>query len=49
MILIIGFILLHMLAIAEGLATKGKLTYSHHMIRFIFHIILLLLFYELIS
>ncbi|MFB4169064.1 hypothetical protein [Virgibacillus sp. JSM 102003] len=46
--LIAAFILLHILAVAEGIMTKSQITYSHHMIRFIAHIILVLLVYNFI-
>ncbi|MFJ7406575.1 MULTISPECIES: hypothetical protein [unclassified Lysinibacillus] len=42
-LLILEFIMLHLLAIIEGLLTNNKLRYSHHIIRFIFHCILLIL------
>ncbi|MFF2178708.1 hypothetical protein ACFVT8_19945 [Lysinibacillus sp. NPDC058147] len=48
MILILEFVLLHVLAIAEGLLTNNQLRYSHHIVRFIFHCILLLLVYKFI-
>ncbi|WP_409368905.1 hypothetical protein [Lysinibacillus sp. 38-6] len=41
--LIVEFILLHVVAVAEGLYTNKQLTYSHHIIRFVFHCILLLM------
>ncbi|MFC9540615.1 hypothetical protein ACFTQ7_12105 [Lysinibacillus sp. NPDC056959] len=43
MLLILEFVLLHVLAVAEGLVTKKQLRYSHHIVRFIFHCILLLM------
>jgi hypothetical protein len=46
--LIVAFIIMHLLSIAEGKLTKRKLTYSHHIIRFIFHVILVLLVYNYI-
>lgn len=46
--LVIAFIGMHLLSMAEGLLTKGKLTYSHHIFRFIFHVILVLLVYNFI-
>jgi len=42
-ILIFEFMMFHLLAIIEGQLTNNKLRYSHHIIRFIFHCILLLL------
>ncbi|MFJ8519880.1 hypothetical protein [Lysinibacillus xylanilyticus] len=47
MLLIIEFVLLHVLAVAEGLLTNKQLRYSHHMVRFIFHCILLLMVYKI--
>ncbi|MFD2638891.1 hypothetical protein [Piscibacillus salipiscarius] len=46
--LIVLFIIMHILSITEGILTKRKLTYSHHIIRFIFHVILVLLVYNYI-
>lgn len=48
-LLIVAFALLHILAIVEGKRTKGRLTYSHHIIRFIFHCIIVLLVYKFIK
>ena len=48
-LLILAFVLLHILAAAEGLRKNGKLTYSHHIIRFIFHCMLVLLVYKFIK
>ncbi|MFJ7667166.1 hypothetical protein ACIQXI_08655 [Lysinibacillus sp. NPDC097195] len=42
-LLIVEFILLHVVTVAEGLYTKKQLTYSHHIIRFVFHCILLIM------
>lgn len=47
--LILAFILLHLLAIVQGLLTNGELTYSHHIIRFIFHCVLILMVYYFIE
>ncbi|GGP09610.1 hypothetical protein [Oceanobacillus neutriphilus] len=47
-ILIAASVLMHILAVAEGLLTNGKLTPSHHLIRFIFHLSLVLLIYKYI-
>lgn len=47
-LLIVAFIILHLLSIAEGLATKGKLTYRHHILRFLFHAVLVMLVYNFI-
>lgn len=46
--LIISFFLLHMLAVAEGMLTNNRIRYSHHIIRFILHCILLLMAYKFI-
>lgn len=48
-LLILAFVLLHILAVAEGLMINGQLRYSHHIIRFIFHCILVLLVYNFIK
>ena len=48
-LLIIAFILLNILAIAEGMLTNGRLKYSHHIFRFIFHCIIALLVYKFIK
>ncbi|GGA69967.1 hypothetical protein [Ornithinibacillus halotolerans] len=42
-ILIISFISLHVLAIAEGLINNGKLRLRHHIIRFGVHVLLIIL------
>ncbi len=47
MLLILEFVLLHVLAVAEGLLTNKQLRYSHHTVRFIFHCILLLMVYKI--
>lgn len=36
-LLIVAFVMLHILAIIEGMQTNRRLNYSHHIIRFIFH------------
>ena len=46
LLLILEFVLLHVLAVAEGLLTNATLRYSHHITRFIFHCILLLMVYK---
>lgn len=46
LIIILAFILLHLLAIAQGIATNGRIKYSHHIIRFIFHCIIILMVYK---
>ncbi|MGE8035842.1 hypothetical protein B1B04_21470 [Lysinibacillus sp. KCTC 33748] len=48
MLLILEFVLIHVLAVAEGLVTNKQLRYSHHVVRFIFHCILLLMVYKFI-
>ncbi|MGN7479377.1 hypothetical protein ACTHOQ_16170 [Solibacillus silvestris] len=48
-LLIIAFVLLHILAIAEGLQKFGRLNYRHHIIRCIFHCIIVLLVYIFIK
>ena len=48
-LLIAAFILFHFLAIAEGLLTNGRLKYSHHIIRFVFHCIMAVLVYKFIK
>jgi len=47
-LLIIAFILLHILAVIEGRLTNGRITFSHHIIRFIFHCIIALMVYKFI-
>ncbi|QFG00486.1 hypothetical protein PB01_17685 [Psychrobacillus glaciei] len=47
--LIVLFIVLHILAIAEGMLKNGKLTYSHHIIRLNFHLVLLVFVFILIK
>jgi len=48
MLLILAFILLHILAVTEGLLTNGRITYNHHIVRFIFHCIMALMVYKFI-
>ncbi|WAA10984.1 hypothetical protein [Fervidibacillus albus] len=48
-LLIFAFILLHLLAIAQGIKTNGHITISHHVIRFIFHCIIVLMVYKFIK
>ncbi|QDQ02187.1 hypothetical protein FOH38_17795 [Lysinibacillus fusiformis] len=43
--LVLAFVLLQIVAVAEGMLTNGRLTYSHHIIRLIFHCIIALLVY----
>ena len=45
-LLIFAFILLHLLAIAQGITTNGRIKFSHHIIRFIFHCIIILMVYK---
>lgn len=42
-LLFLAFVLLHILAVAQGLRSNGQLRYIHHFVRFIFHCILILL------
>ena len=44
-LLIFAFVLLHFLAVAQGLLKFGRLNYRHHFIRFIFHCIIMVIFY----
>ena len=48
-LLIIVFTLFHILAIAEGMLTNGRLKYSHHIVRFTFHCIIVVLVYKFIK
>lgn len=48
-LLILAFILLHILTIAQGIATNVRVSYSHHIIRFIFHSIIVLMVYKFIK
>lgn len=47
-ILILAFIALHILAVLEGLFLNGKIRYSHHIVRFVFHIFIVILVIEFI-
>lgn len=47
-LLIVEFILIHVLALAEGLLSNERLRYRHHVIRFIFHCALLVMVYKFI-
>jgi hypothetical protein len=47
-ILILVFIALHILAVLEGLKSNGKLQYSHHIVRFVFHLFIVFLVLEFI-
>lgn len=49
LLLILAFILLHILTIAQGIVTNGRINYSHHIIRFIFHSIIILMVYKFIK
>ena len=49
LLIILAFILLHLLAIAQGIATNGRINYRHHIIRFIFHCIIILIVYKFIK
>ncbi|WP_274309013.1 hypothetical protein [Solibacillus daqui] len=48
-LLIFLFILLHILTIIQGKVTNGRIKYGHHIIRFIFHSIILLMVYKFIK
>ena len=48
-LLIVCFIVLHLLAVLMGIALNGHLTYSHHVIRFIIHLMLLFLVYKFVK
>lgn len=45
-LLMVCFIVLHLLAILMGFELNGKLTYSHHVIRFVIHLVFLFLVYK---
>ncbi len=47
-LLIVAFIVLHVLAMAEGLSKFGRLNYRHHFIRFVFHCIIMLIVYKFV-
>ena len=47
-ILIVIFIIIQSLAVLEGLITNGKIRFSHHIMRFIFHIVLIFFVYHFI-
>ena len=44
-LLIVAFVVLHMLTIIQGVVTNGRINFSHHIIRFIFHSIIILMVY----
>ncbi|WP_277584061.1 hypothetical protein [Psychrobacillus antarcticus] len=48
-LLILAFILLHTLTMSQGIVTNGRIKYSHHIIRFIFHSIIVLMVYKFIK
>lgn len=48
-LLVVTFTMYHILAIAEGLLSKRRVKYSHHIIRFIFHCIMVLMVYHFIT
>lgn len=48
-LLILAFVLLHILTVIQGIVTNGRITYSHHVSRFIFHTIIILIFYKFIK
>ena len=41
-ILVVCFLSLHVLAMWEGLQTRGQIRYNHHFFRFIFHMLIVL-------
>lgn len=41
-LLVICFISIHVLALWEGLQTKRKVSYSHHIFRFMFHVMIVI-------
>ncbi|WP_042471455.1 hypothetical protein [Bacillus ndiopicus] len=48
-LLILAFFLFHVLTVAEGIIANGKLNYRHHIIRFMFHFIVVLMVYKYIK
>ena len=48
-VLILSFVLLHILTMVQGIVTNGRINYSHHIIRFIFHSIIILMVYKFIK
>ena len=48
-LLIAEFVLLHLLAMAEGVFTNGKMNYRHHIIRFLFHCLVLGMVYKFLK
>ena len=49
LLLILSFVLLHILTVFQGIVTNGRITYSHHISRFIFHSIMILMVYKFIK
>ena len=45
-LLIVEFVLLQLLAMAEGIFTNGKMNYRHQIIRFLFHCLVLVMVYK---
>lgn len=41
-LIVICFICIHVLALWEGLQTKSKVSYSHHIFRFMFHVMIVI-------
>lgn len=41
-LLVVCFICIHVLALWEGLQTKGQVSYSHHIFRFMFHVMIVI-------
>lgn len=41
-LIVVCFISLHLLAIWEGIQTKGRISYSHHGFRFVFHMLIVI-------
>ncbi|WP_381427841.1 hypothetical protein [Sporosarcina thermotolerans] len=48
-LLLLAFVLLQILAVVQGVLSNGRLTYTHHIVRFLFHCILVLLVYKFIK
>lgn len=48
-LLIMVFLVFHILAIMEGLKKKGRLTYSHHLVRFLVHLLFVALVFKYIN
>lgn len=48
-LLFLSFVLLHIFTIVQGIVTNGRIKYSHHICRFIFHRIIFLMVYKFIK